>query len=97
MSIEEGSQVWIPCQVKPGPFPDERMVRVQNNGDDWLGFVPVSVLKDPTVTEGENYIRATVVEVQGNHFTAMLPGHAFTSSAFHGEVSKVRSLGSIQA
>ena len=37
MSLRSGMRIWLPCEVKPGPFSDERMVRVESMGS-WLAF-----------------------------------------------------------
>ena len=42
MSVAGGAYTWLPCEVKPGPFSDERLVRVASELGDWVGFVPVS-------------------------------------------------------
>jgi len=39
--------------VKPGPFSDERMVHVQSEAGEWLGFVDVSWLEDQKLEEGQ--------------------------------------------
>ena len=52
MKIEPGSKVWIPCRVKRGEFPDERVVHVGNDAAEWDGFVHVQQLRDP-IEEGE--------------------------------------------
>jgi hypothetical protein len=48
MALKIGTRVWVPCEVKPGPFSDERFVKICVNGENpWLGFVPVDRLKEP--------------------------------------------------
>ena len=96
MGLQIGDQVWLPCEVKPGPFSDERLVRVQTENVEWLGFVPVFALKD-SITQGNTFIRASIVEVAGDRFMAKLPGHPITTSLFQGLVSKVESLDPVQA
>lgn len=75
MTVRPGAKIRIPCEVKPGPFPDERMVRVHRPGGPWLGFVETFHLCDaPEV--GPTDILATVTEVSDEEFVARLPGHA---------------------
>ena len=38
MSLRSGMRIWLPCEVKPGPFSDERMVRVESESGSWLAF-----------------------------------------------------------
>ena len=37
--------VWVPCEVRGGPFPDERMVYIESKVGEWFGFVNVSELE----------------------------------------------------
>ena len=91
MTLQVGTRIWLPCEVKPGPFSDERLVRVRDSGREWLGFVPANRLKEPIV-EGCTLIRALVVSVFGEKFTARLPGDALTPTPFEGFVSRVKPL-----
>lgn len=88
VTLTKGRRVWIPCQVKTGPFPDERVVRVQSRLGDSLAFVRTAYLKDP-IPEGETFVCATVVDVQGDTFVAQLPGQAITSKDFEGEIARI--------
>ena len=94
--LEVGARVWIPCDVKPGPFSNERLVRIQENGSAWLGFVPVDRLKEP-ILEGQTLLLALVTAVMGEKFFARVPGETLTSSHFEGLVSRVRPLGPLEA
>lgn len=96
MTLQTGARIWIPCEVKPGPFSDERVVRVRENGNDWLGFVQVKQLRDP-ILEGSTFIGARVVSVGDRSFKARLPGEAFNSDLFEGALANVRPLDSLQA
>ncbi|HSF41717.1 MAG TPA: hypothetical protein VLT87_18095 [Thermoanaerobaculia bacterium] len=96
MTLEAGAQIWVPCEVKPGPFSDERLVRVRDNGSEWLGFVPTSRLKEP-ILEGVTFIGALVVSVLGEKFKARMPGEAVTPGLFEGAVARVRPLGPLEA
>lgn len=90
MGIAAGTKVWIPCEVKPGPFPDERLVRVKTDEMEWCGFVPTSGLKEP-VREGKTFVSTTVLEVQADCFTADVAGESFTASSIRGSLSRVTS------
>jgi hypothetical protein len=95
MKLEAGARVWVPCEVQPGPFSDERLVRVRENGREWLGFVPSYHLKEPIV-EGRTLIPAVVVSVSGEKFKAQLPGEALTPSLFEGVISRIQRVGPLQ-
>jgi hypothetical protein len=72
------------------------MVRVESDAGSWLGFVPVSFLKD-SVPEGSTLVRAVVVDVRGDRFTARLPGHPVTPGFFQGSVEKATLVRALQA
>ena len=85
MTLEPGSKVWIPCRVRRGEFPDERVVHVGTEGANWDGFVRVERLREP-IAEGETAIEATVVEATEHVVSARLPGqvkrrHFFSAPA----------------
>ena len=96
MSVKVGAYVWLPCEVKPGPFSDERMVRVASEFGDWVGFVSVSSLKDP-VSQGRTLIHALVIDVQGDRLSAMLPGESLSSTLLLTGLSQVESVDSVEA
>ena len=79
MELLTGQNVWLPCEVKPGPFSDERLVRVLLEAEEWVGFVPLGQLQSPT-TEGQTMVRAEVVEVNGETFRAKIQGHPLALS-----------------
>ena len=45
MDLYPGARMWLPCEVKPGPFSDERMVLIMADGNEWFGFVNVRWLR----------------------------------------------------
>ena len=76
MALEVGDKVWIPCEVKSGPFSNERLARIQLSPNPWLGFVDVAALKDP-VEVGHTHVLARVTAIQANQVTVIVQGHAF--------------------
>lgn len=83
--------------MKPGPFSDERMVRVQSDAGEWLGFVDVSWLEDRKLEEGCTRILATIESVGSTRFSARLPGHAVRSLLFEGCIERAVPLDSLEA
>jgi len=79
MSIKPGKRIWVPCEVKPGPFSNERLVRVRTSRDQWVGFVGVDVLKDP-VPSGSTFVQVMVLSVKKDQVTVRLPGYSVDSS-----------------
>ncbi len=96
MRYEAGRIVWIPCEVKPGPFSDERLVRIVSERGEWVGFVHIGALRDP-VKEGSTFVRAVIVNVEGGRFNAKVAGEPVTSSLFQGTLSKVQPFAAVQA
>ena len=88
MNLSAGAQMWIPCEVAPGPFSDERAVRVRADGKEWSGFVNIKWLQKQ-VERGADQVHARVVEVEGETFRARIPGHALQSELFEGQVKRV--------
>jgi hypothetical protein len=88
MTLNRGNRIWIPCQVKRGPFSDERVVRVESSIGQSLTFVRTNYLKEP-IAEGETFVCAVIIEVRGDRFVARIPGQAITSKDFEGDVAKV--------
>jgi len=93
LSVAGGAYTWLPCEVKPGPFSDERLVRVASELGDWVGFVPVSSLES---NEGESLIRALIVEVQGDRFLARIPGESLSGTLSIHALSCLKSVDSNQ-
>ena len=92
MSLHSGCRVWIPCEVKPGPFSDERFVRVDSPAGPIVLFVRAEYTEDPDITDGETRVLALVTQVSPESFTARLPGHAVSSKTFRGDTSGVSAV-----
>jgi hypothetical protein len=95
MALTVGKRVWLPCEVKPGPFSDERLVRVPSDRGIWVGFVPTSALRDAPLV-GETFVSAVVIEVHDDRFSARVPGHAVTPIPFEGITSRAVRVGALQ-
>src|SRR5215212_5721396 len=90
MALNVGHYVWIPCEVKPGPFSDERVVRINSGSEEWVGYVPVSHLQDPILV-GQTKVRALIVEVRQDRFSAEIPGEGITSRLYGDAISKAQT------
>jgi len=89
MALKTGMVIWIPCEVKPGPFSNERSVLIKTLGEPWVGFVDIRFLEDQ-VAAGETKIKGQVAAIQGERILVSLPGHPVGSS-------RVRSIGKEEA
>ena len=96
MSLSAGASMWLPCEVKPGPFSDERMVLVIADGSEWFGFVNVRWLKKRGL-EDRDEVLARVVDVEGPTFHARIPGNALQSELFQGRVDRAVPSDPVQA
>ena len=93
--LSAGADMWLPCEVKRGPFSDGRMVRVTADGSVWLDFVNVRWLKDGGL-ESRDCVLARVVEIQGPTFREKIPGCALLSGLFLGRVDRAVPGDSVQ-
>ena len=84
-----GARLWLPCEVKPGPFTDERRVLVRGEGGDWIGFVNVRWLQEKEAEDGQNLVLAKVVEVADSLFRARIPGNSPHGGLFEGRRDRV--------
>ena len=97
MPLRPGARIWIPCEIKPGTFSHERMVRVASDAGEWLGFVDETLLKDRDIREGRTWILGTIDQVTEGRFSARLPGHAVRSLLFEGSIEKAVRVGPLEA
>jgi hypothetical protein len=95
MKLNTGNVVWIPCEVKPGAFTNERKVLLSSSFGEWIGFVPVSFLEEPIV-EGATNVRATIISVQNGSFSAKIPGEGIGATLYQDLTSKVKAFDTIQ-
>jgi hypothetical protein len=91
-----GRLVWIPCEVKPGPFSDERIIRIPSERGEWVAFVHVNELRQP-IENGSTYVRAVILNVEGGRFNARIAGEPVTSSFFEGALNRIEPLAALQA
>jgi hypothetical protein len=96
MGFEAGRLVWIPCEVKPGPFPDERMIRIPSERGEWVAFVHVNELRKP-ICDGSTFVRAVILSVEGGRFNARIAGEPVASSFFEGTLNRVEPFVAVQA
>ena len=83
-----GSYVWLPCEVRPGPFPNERMIRVRGLGGEWVGFVDTGLLREP-VEEGDTKVRALVLQVAGDRVRAQILGEPLGATLVEEQARRV--------
>jgi len=84
-----GTPLWLDCDVRPGPFQDERLVRVRLNGSTWVGFVPSLHLVNPEVEDGESKVKARIVSIEHGSFTAKVLGHSLSPEPIYGSTDEV--------
>jgi hypothetical protein len=89
MKIEKGATVWLPCEIRSGPFASERRVLVRTTcGDEWFGFVDLSDLD-----EEKKLVRARVVRIHDGNVTLAIRGHSPASHAVRAEKSTISTSG----
>ena|SRR5438093_3511430 len=100
MSLSIGQRVWIPCEVKPGPFSDQRMVNISSPAVDsavsrWTGFVPITELREP-IEYGSTSVAAIVINVLQDRFFAQPVGDPFANTLFEDRISRAEPIGSFK-
>ena len=84
-----GEKVWVNCEVKPGPFSNERLTRIDLPDNPWVGFVDVAALKDGKMKKGQNGVLARVLKLSGQHVLALVQGHALDSRQIWAPIANV--------
>jgi hypothetical protein len=90
MALVVGQHVWVPCEVRPGPFSNERIVKVDSPVGNWIGFIHTSQLRHP-VTAGSTEATVLVVEVHNDRFRAQPLGQPLSNTVYDDLVSRARS------
>jgi hypothetical protein len=88
-----GDQGWLWCEVRPGPFPNERRVYVKVGDSEWFGFVGISQLENKLV-EGKDRVRAAIVAVHPNEIVLGLRGQSPASRPIQTTPSLIAEYGS---
>lgn len=94
MKLKVGDRIWLPCEVKQGPFSNERLVRIQLPSEPWIGFVDTSALKDP-VEKGPTYVLAVIVAIEKDSISALVQGHAFNTRQVQTSTAEVQPVVSV--
>lgn len=95
-AVRAGTVVWIPCEVRSGPFPNERRVYVKTGMSEWFGFVRTSELKDK-VSEGEDRVQAVVLAVEPDRVVVGVRGQSPASGMIQARPSQIAEYGSLSA
>jgi hypothetical protein len=101
MSLTVGQFVWVTCEVKPGPFSDQRIVRVNSpvvhsQAGSWIGFVTTKHLREP-IEVGSTGAAALIVGVVGDRFQAQVMGEPLSNTVFEDLVSRAQPIDSLKA
>lgn len=96
MSLKVGDRIWLSCEVKPGPFSNERLVRIQPSPEPWIGFVDVKALKE-SIEKGPTFVLAQIVEINRDSVTALVQGHAFNTRQVQTPTSEVQPVVSVSS
>ena len=92
--IQKGTTVWIPCEVKGGPFPNERRVLVKTETSEWFGFVSTSELENK-VQEGNDRVRAIVTAVEPKYVVVAIRGQSPASGEIQAQPSLIEENASL--
>lgn len=73
-NFKKGQTVMVPCEIQPGPFPNEFLVTVQSGADKLSGFVRSDFVR-------QGYILGTILEIRESDLVVRLPGSFFTTAS----------------
>ncbi len=76
--LEAGLKVGIPCDVKPGAFPDEYLVTIESLSGPVSGFVGRASVFG--VKDDSGYLKGRVHEVTADTVTVWIRGSFFTTT-----------------
>jgi hypothetical protein len=96
MALTAGRRVWVECEVKPGPFSNERMVRIVGPSGEWFGFVGDFLLREQ-IERGKTAVQGIVDEVTNGRVSLFLPGASITGGVFEQDASQVMPFGALKA
>ncbi|CAG1002571.1 hypothetical protein MYXO_03140 [Myxococcaceae bacterium] len=96
MGLAAGRRVWVECEVKPGPFSNERLVRIVGPSGEWFGFVGEFLLREQ-IERGSTAVQGIVDEVTNGRVSLFLPGASITGGVFEQDSARVTPFGSLQA
>lgn len=88
-------QVWLRCEVRQGPFPNERRVYVKLGQSEWFGFVGTAELRNK-VLEGQDQVRALVLAVQPQEVVLGIRGQSPASGPIQTNPSLITNYGPVQ-
>jgi len=94
--LKRGMSIWLPCEVRGGPFPDERIAYVKSTRGEWFGFVNVAELKEGVIS-GKDRVRGVVLALRSDHIVVGIEGQSpTTSKSIHADPSSIE-YGAVQA
>jgi hypothetical protein len=96
MNLKVGNRIWLPCEVKSGPFSNERLARIQLPSEPWIGFVDVRALKEP-IEKGSTCVLAQIIAVEQDSVTALVQGHSFNTRQVHTPAAEVYPVVSVSS
>ena len=77
-ALQPGTEIGIPCDVKPGPFSGEKLVSFETIDGPVTGFVEE---QDLAKQDGHQwYVRAVVLNVGGDVVTVRVEGSFFNTN-----------------
>jgi len=75
--LGEGSLIAVRCEVKPGPFSEDRLISFETVDGPVSGFVRENELREES---GQWYVRAVVQSIEADLITVWIRGSFFTTN-----------------
>lgn len=73
-----GQTVAIPCDIQPGPFPDEFLVTFETDSESISGFVQADALEK--IERDKGLLPGVIQEVSGDTLVVWVRGSFFTTN-----------------
>ena len=94
--VKIGDIVWVPCEVKLGPFPNERLVRIQSGHGEWVGFVEEQAIEGKK-KKGVARVLARIAKIVGGDVVVTVQAHTFDTNYIRESSHKVSKFVPIKA
>ncbi|HEY2106092.1 MAG TPA: hypothetical protein VGH29_09935 [Candidatus Binataceae bacterium] len=87
--LKVGDELWVPAEIRLGPFAHERRVYLKIGDNEWLGFANESEVRD------EKLLRVRVLGVKGDSVVLGIRGISPHSRSFRTERATLIEHGAI--
>jgi hypothetical protein len=77
-TFEEGDLIGVPCTIRPGPFPNERLIAVETDNGLFYGFANEGNLR--TYDGEQGFLEGVVIDASSESIVVRLFGSFFRTA-----------------